>query len=158
MRIRRIVSFAWWNMKQRKLRTGLTMLGIIIGVAAIIALSSLGNGLESAMRTKMQQGFEIDVLPIMAGGLLSGGSGEFIDSDVDMLKGIPGIIAVTPVIQKTGITPFTSDGKINSTAWMLLAVDLERQRNFHLFPPRSKSRPSTSAAPLRTKASTTARR
>lgn len=112
-------------MKRRRLRTGLTMLGVLIGVSAIVALSSLGQGLQSAMRTKMQQGFEIDVLPIMAGGLLSGGSGEFIESDADMLREIPGIIAVSPVIQKTGIIPFSADGETNSTAWMLLAVDLE---------------------------------
>jgi len=101
------------------------MVGIIIGVAAIVALSSLGNGLEHAMRMKMEQGFEIDVLPVMAGGMLSGGSGEFIESDLEMIREIPGVIAVSPVIQKTGIVPYTPDGRSNSTACMLLAVDLE---------------------------------
>lgn len=125
MKVRRIMAFAWWNMKRRKLRTGLTMLGIVIGVAAIIALSSLGHGLESAMRAKMQQGFEIDVLPIMAGGMLSGGSGQFLDSDLEKVRSIPGISAATLVIQKTGIVPFTPDGKSNSSACILLAVDLE---------------------------------
>ena len=125
MRLGGILSLAWWNMRRRRLRTVLTMVGVIIGVAAIVALSSLGNGLEHAMRTKMEQGFEIDVLPVMAGGMLSGGSGEFIDSDVEMLRGIPGITAVSPVIQKTGIVPYASDGRSNSTACVLLAVDFE---------------------------------
>jgi putative ABC transport system permease protein len=100
------------------------MLGVAAGVAAIVALSSLGQGLESAMKAKMQRGFEVDVLPVMAGGLLTGGSAEFMDADVERLGEIQGVAAVSPVIQKTGIVPYAPGGGSNSTAWMMLAVDL----------------------------------
>src|SRR5512135_1292469 len=36
-----------------KLRTSLTMLGIIIGVAAVIALVSIGNGVRASMNEQM---------------------------------------------------------------------------------------------------------
>ena len=38
----KILSVAFENLKQRKLRTGLTTLGVVIGITTIIALASLG--------------------------------------------------------------------------------------------------------------------
>jgi putative ABC transport system permease protein len=44
-----IVLFSWKNIKSRRLRSYLTMLGIIIGIVAIISLIMLGEGLERGM-------------------------------------------------------------------------------------------------------------
>ena len=46
------------------------------------------------------------------------------DAAVEKLKEIPGVTAVSLVIQKTGIVPFTPAGDANSTAWMMLGIDL----------------------------------
>ncbi len=43
------ISFVWKNFKSRKLRSYLTMLGIVIGVAAIVALIGLGDGLRAGI-------------------------------------------------------------------------------------------------------------
>jgi len=37
---------------RNKMRTGLTMLGMIIGVAAVITLVALGNGAQSAIESR----------------------------------------------------------------------------------------------------------
>src|SRR3989338_7213531 len=42
-------SFALKNLKRRGLRSWLTMLGIFIGIAAVVSLISLGNGLQNAI-------------------------------------------------------------------------------------------------------------
>jgi putative ABC transport system permease protein len=42
-------SLALKNIRRRKLRSWLTLLGIFIGIAAVVSLISLGNGLESAI-------------------------------------------------------------------------------------------------------------
>jgi len=123
MRRKRILVMAWENMKQRRLRTSLTTLGVVIGITAIIALASLGEGFRLAVKERMQQGFEINVLTVMSGGMLTGTGSEFTDEDVQNIKNIPGVVVVSPLIQKTGVKLYSADGSKNSTAWVLLAVD-----------------------------------
>jgi len=47
--IRDYISLAFDNLKHRGLRSWLTMLGIFIGIAAVVALISLGQGLQQAV-------------------------------------------------------------------------------------------------------------
>jgi putative ABC transport system permease protein len=123
VRWKRILAMAWGNMKQRKLRTSLTTLGVVIGITAIIALASLGEGFRLAVKERMQRGFEINVLTVMSGGMLTGTGSEFTDEDVANIKNIEGVAVATPLIQKTGIKPYSADGSRNSTAWVMLAVN-----------------------------------
>ncbi len=43
------IMFSWNNMKHRQLRSWLTIIGVIIGIAAIVSLISLGEGFENAI-------------------------------------------------------------------------------------------------------------
>ena len=47
-------KLALTNLKRRGLRSWLTMLGIFIGIAAVVALISLGQGLEAAVASQFQ--------------------------------------------------------------------------------------------------------
>jgi ABC-type antimicrobial peptide transport system permease subunit len=47
-----IVALAWRNLRQAKLRTALTTLGVVIGVAAIITMVSFGIGLQENIIVK----------------------------------------------------------------------------------------------------------
>jgi ABC-type lipoprotein release transport system permease subunit len=71
----------------------------------------------------MQQGFEINVLTVMSGGMLTGTGSEFTDEDVANIRNIQGVVVATPLVQKTGIKPFSANGSKNSTAWVMLAVN-----------------------------------
>ncbi len=42
-----IISLAWRNLRQAKLRTALTVIGVIVGVAAIVTMVSFGLGLQN---------------------------------------------------------------------------------------------------------------
>ena len=56
------------NLKHRGLRSWLTLLGIFIGVAAVVSLISLGNGLQTAVAS--QFGISLtEVLTVQAGGV-----------------------------------------------------------------------------------------
>ncbi len=46
---------AFNNLKRRKLRSWLTMIGIFIGIAAVVALISLGQGLQNAIEEQFEQ-------------------------------------------------------------------------------------------------------
>jgi putative ABC transport system permease protein len=62
------VKFAIGNFKRRKIRSFLTMIGIFIGIAAVVSLIGLGEGLRFAILS--QFGFlGTDVLSVRAAGL-----------------------------------------------------------------------------------------
>jgi putative ABC transport system permease protein len=57
---------------RNKLRTGLTMLGMIIGVAAVITLVAMGNGAQSVIEDQIK-GAGTNMITINAGNFTSGG-------------------------------------------------------------------------------------
>jgi putative ABC transport system permease protein len=62
-----VFSYAFSAMKLRKLRAGLTTLGVIIGIAAVVALLSITQGLQSAIAEQLQTGFATDTLIVSPG-------------------------------------------------------------------------------------------
>lgn len=78
-------SFAWSNLVHKKIRGWLTLLGILIGVSAVVSLIGLGDGLKAAVSA--QFGISTtEVITIQAGGL----SGQ----------GPPGTSVVNPLTHK----------------------------------------------------------
>ena len=59
---------ALWN---NKLRTALTMMGVIIGITAVIAVTSVGQGVQAATEANLQ-GLGADILQVRAGASNSG--------------------------------------------------------------------------------------
>jgi ABC-type antimicrobial peptide transport system permease subunit len=106
MRRKRILALAWENMKQRKLRTSLTTLGVVIGITAIISLASLGEGFRATVKHRMEQGFELDVLTVIPGSLFAGLTRErFRDENIrEIEEEIDGVRIATPVMQIGNVT------------------------------------------------------
>src|SRR5947208_2566166 len=87
-----------------KLRAALTMLGIIIGVAAVIALVSIGRGAEKAITGQIES-VGTNLLYVRPGSTNSGGvqGGEgsaatLTLEDATALQDIPGVEGVAPEI------------------------------------------------------------
>ena len=62
------IESLWGN----KLRSGLTMLGVIIGIGSVIAISSIGQGVQKSTEDNIR-GLGTDVLQVMPGAVQSGG-------------------------------------------------------------------------------------
>jgi putative ABC transport system permease protein len=60
------IEALWSN----KLRSGLTMLGVIIGISSVIAISSIGEGVQKSTEDNIR-GLGTDVLQVMAGSAQS---------------------------------------------------------------------------------------
>lgn len=60
---------ALWS---NKLRSGLTMLGVIIGIGSVISISSIGQGIQQSTEDSIRS-LGTDVLQVMAGAAESGG-------------------------------------------------------------------------------------
>jgi len=71
MPIGEILSMAIEALWSNKLRTGLTMLGVIIGIASVIAISSVGQGVQKSVEQQIQA-LGTDVLQIFPGAARSG--------------------------------------------------------------------------------------
>ena len=91
-------------MKSRKLRSYLTMIGIFIGVASVVALIGLGEGLRTAIFSIFSS-FGTDILSIQAGGVQSGPPGTgvinpLVLDDIDKINRINGVkIAFSRIIR-----------------------------------------------------------
>jgi putative ABC transport system permease protein len=69
------IEALWSN----KLRTVLTMLGVIIGIASVIAITSVGQGVQKATEQQIQS-LGTDVLQIFPGSARSGGISQGVGS------------------------------------------------------------------------------
>jgi putative ABC transport system permease protein len=88
-----------------KLRTTLTMLGIIIGVAAVIALMSIGRGAQAQV-TQQIQSLGTNLLFIRPGATSQqgvrtglGNAATLTLDDADAISGLATVVAVAPEVQ-----------------------------------------------------------
>lgn len=77
MRTSDVFSYSFSAIKLRKLRAALTTLGVVIGIAAIVALLSISQGLQTTITNQLETGLAADTLIVSpsTGGALSGGGG-----------------------------------------------------------------------------------
>ena len=80
------------NLRRRKLRSWLTMIGIFIGIASVVALMTLGQGLQTAI-TGQLGALDADSLTVQNAGTGFGppGSGvveKLTEHDVDNVGGV----------------------------------------------------------------------
>ncbi len=102
-----IVSQAFSNLMRRKLRSALTMLGVVIGTAAIVVTVSLGYGAEETQMAALENMSNlrlITVYPYWGGYGNSSSSGttttkritKITDAVLTRIRQLPNVDAVTP--------------------------------------------------------------
>lgn len=99
------VRIALVALRTNRLRSALTMLGIIIGVAAVVFLVAIGNGVQSSVNKSFEKVANVITVVPLAGNVPGGVSRDLIDGDAAALRNsaqAPDIASVTPVI--TGVT------------------------------------------------------
>lgn len=97
---------ALWN---NKLRTLLTMLGVIIGIASVIALTSVGQGVQKATQDQIQA-LGSDVLQVFPGEARTGGIGSGSGSSSTLTREdaqaiseqVPAALVVSAYLQRPG--------------------------------------------------------
>ncbi len=90
------------NLKHRGIRSWLTLLGIVIGVAVVVSLIFLGNGLKLAVMNQFGMGSS-EMISVQAGGLNSfgpPGSGVTKPLDIEDLEEIEKLPSVKKVIRR----------------------------------------------------------
>lgn len=98
-----IFMLALHSVVRNMLRSFLTILGIVIGVGAVITMVTLGNGATQAIKSQIS-GLGINLLMISpgqrlpgGGGASSGGVAQFTEADADAIQSqIGGVASVAP--------------------------------------------------------------
>jgi putative ABC transport system permease protein len=91
-------QLALGNLRKRKLRSSLTIVGIFISIATIFVLISLSLGLDAAVKEQFKQlgSDKFFIMPRgMAGAPGSGGAVELTTKDIDVIKKVNGVKEVT---------------------------------------------------------------
>jgi putative ABC transport system permease protein len=98
MNLREAVRIALRGLRTNRLRSALTMLGIIIGVAAVILLVAIGNGVQASINERIEPLANLITIDPIEGKIPGGGAPrDLIDADVAALqKQAPDIGSVTP--------------------------------------------------------------
>jgi putative ABC transport system permease protein len=94
MAVAEYARIATRNLARRRRRTALTMLGIVIGIAIVIAFVSLGDGLKTAVTAQLGS-LGKDLVYVFPGaigspGAFAGGI-KFDQKDVDVVEGTRGV-------------------------------------------------------------------
>ncbi len=118
-----LVKYAMKGLAYRKLRSWLTILGIVIGIASIVILIALAQGLDAAVRDQINS-FGSNFIDIIPGSLESSGFGTYkgalYQNDADAIKRIPGILSSTAIVSPGFVTFEFKNSSLNS---ILAGVD-----------------------------------
>ena len=94
---RDLIDMAVRNLWKRKLRTFLTVLGVIIGTASIVVMVSVGIGMNENFRQQIEEMGSLSVINVYNYGG-SGGNVEKLDlKAIDKIKQIDGVEAASPI-------------------------------------------------------------
>jgi putative ABC transport system permease protein len=107
------LRIAWGGILANKLRSGLTILGMTIGVAAVIILIAVGNGSSKAVEERIES-LGTNVLLVESGALRGGARFGGSTSAVSLTKQdaaalqnrseAPDVKSASPVVNATGVT------------------------------------------------------
>jgi putative ABC transport system permease protein len=108
MTLRLAIVMAWRGLRANRLRSLLTMLGIMIGVAAVILLVALGNGTSARLNSQLEAlGTNLIGVFQARGSVSEGGHSQpLTDRDVEALREsneAPRFVTVTPVKQASAV-------------------------------------------------------
>ncbi|MEM0475262.1 MAG: ABC transporter permease [Candidatus Norongarragalinales archaeon] len=106
------------NLLHRKLRSMLTIIGIFIGIAAVVALVSLSTGLNNVIASEFEKlGSDKIIIMGVAGGRLSSPFASEIsahplnEDDVRLIKNIKGVKTVGPLLMKSALIEYGGEAK-----------------------------------------------
>lgn len=105
------------NLRRRGLRSWLTMIGIFIGIAAVVGLISLGQGLQNSINQQFEQlGKNTIVIQSKAVGPPGTATGNLIitTKDLDAIKNVRGVQNAVGILIRYTAQTFKQELKVNA--------------------------------------------
>ena len=127
MSLREALRIALRGLRANRLRSALTMLGIIIGVSAVILLVAIGNGVQSSVNERIEPLANLITIVPTTGNVPGGGKPrDLIDADIVALQKreqAPDVAAVLPTatgptLAETATTRYRSNIVGSTERWL----------------------------------------
>jgi putative ABC transport system permease protein len=146
VRVSSLVKTAGKSILRNKVRSLLTMLGIIIGVASVVVMVAVGEGAQAEVRQQIEA-MGTNVLMVMPGNINTRGGVRTAAArrtltlkDVERVGALPGIAAISPVARASGrviggignwqtSTMGVTDDYLTIRDWKLSSGDMFTQRD-----------------------------
>jgi putative ABC transport system permease protein len=109
-------KLAWENLTHRQLRSWLTVIGIVIGIAAVVALVSLGRGLQYTIDEQFSK-IGADKITVAAKSASQGGPGMtdmgimLTNDDLNVIEKSQGVEEAVAALQKVVRVEFNNKAK-----------------------------------------------
>jgi putative ABC transport system permease protein len=120
--IKDFFKFAINSVEHRKLRSWLTILGIVIGVAAVISLISISQGMQKAIEDQLGVLGTDSIIIMPGGGFMSAGGGtttaKLTDHDISLISGVSGVDRAFGMIYASARVSFKDETKTMSIIGM----------------------------------------
>jgi putative ABC transport system permease protein len=113
MSLLELLRLALSRLRTSRLRAALTMLGVIIGVASVVALVGVGQGTTSDITSRLSS-LGTNLLTVNPTNQGSGGSTTLTLEDADAIAAIGGVAAVAPEVS-TSLTVAAGDETTDTT-------------------------------------------
>jgi len=119
------------NLKHRGLRSWLTMLGIFIGIAAVVSLISMGQGLQATVEGQLGS-LSTDTLTIQNKGVGFGPPGSTVveklnDNDVRIIESVQGVDFVITRLIRVGKLEYN---KVSGFGYMVSIPEEKEKRDY----------------------------
>ena len=125
-------NIAFKNIKERKSRVFLTLLGIAIGIMAIVSLMGIGEGMQQAVIGELSSLSDTIIVTTgsiaanpMGSGFSEGKEEYFTDRDIDDIRRIGSIKDVSPILFGGGVIKYNGE----TFGISLLGLDAESMAN-----------------------------
>ncbi len=136
-----IISYSWRSLRKSSLRSNLTIIGIIIGIVAMVVINSISEGVQRDIRDQLSAfgNDKMFVAPFSntnGGGRSFGGgpvqsatSGKLFEKDASAIESVPGVKSVARMVYGRASLDF-KDKSITSTVYGTQAVFFDQWQNY----------------------------
>ena len=130
MRILELIRLAFSRLRTGRLRAALTMLGVIIGVASVVALVGVGQGTTSSITQRLSS-LGTNLLTISAAGANGGASSTLTNEDAEAIRAIDGVAGVAPESQTQAVVG--ANGETSTTSIIGTTADYASVRAYDVW-------------------------
>ncbi len=121
-----LIKMAIGNLIRRKVRTALTILGVVIGTVSIVTMLSLGIAMNQGLEEQISSMGDLTVIEINSPRSSSNDDPALDDDAIALLKQLPNVVSVMPI--RTTRMKIASDGYVATVS--IIGIDADVMEAF----------------------------
>ncbi len=111
------------SLKRQKLRSFLTLLGIVIGIGSVVALISIGDGFNKSIEKEFEKLGSNTLIVLPGSSFVSSVFAKLEENDVKRIESVKGVEDATPLYLSSTVVSFKEQKK----SVIILGIDTKKQ-------------------------------